>query len=141
MTDTTPKVAVEEDLFDSESTGGSLFKLDTIGQNIKGLIISKKIGKTKMGEAEFVTIQTAKEEITFIPTKALSDEIGKVLRQFGGVGKVIVDITYVEDKPGNFASPFKVFRTRAGIATESRLSALGITTFDSEAETGEDVPH
>ena len=142
MTDVKKVEAVEEDLFDSESTGGSLFKLENIGDKIEGLMVGRKEGKTKTGPATFYTIQSGNEEKTFIPTKALQDEIDKYLRLYGGLNKTIFSIELMELKPGNFASPFKVFKTRAGIATEARLAALGINSFDSDVVTSEDeIPH
>jgi hypothetical protein len=123
----------EFDDFDQESTGGELFKFDTVGQKLTGLLVEKKPGKTKLGEAMFYTIQTKDSEHTFVPTKALGDDLSKYLRMYGGVGKVIVSIEFIEEKKGNYASPFKVFKVRAGSATEARLSAMGISTFDSES--------
>lgn len=138
MTAAKKDVVAEEELWDGESTGGALYKFDTVGQIVKGLVIGKKSGKTKMGEADFYTVQTAKEEVTFIPTKALGEDLAKYLRQYGGVGKTVVEIEFVEEKPSNYASKFKVFRVRAGAATEARLAVLGIQTFDAESSAGED---
>ena len=131
------------DDWDTESTGGTLFKFEKVGDSVKGLVINKKTGKTAMGEATFYTVQTATTEHTFIPTKALKDDLDKFLRMYGGVNKTIVEITLTDLKKGNFASPFKVFRVRAGVATEQRLASLGITVFDdassSEEKDGEDI--
>jgi len=128
----------EESLWDGESTGGELFKFDTVGQSLKGLITVRKQGKTKLGDAVFVTVQEKDGEKTFVPTKACLEDIDKMLRQYGGVNKTIVEIEFMEEKKGNYPSPFKVFRVRAGTATESRLAALGIATFDSESTNEED---
>lgn len=125
------------DEWDTESTGGTLFKFEKVGDSLKGLIINKKIGKTVMGDASFYTIQSATGETTFIPTKALKEDLEKFLRMYGGVGKTIVEITLTELKKGNFASPFKVFRVRAGVATEQRLASLGITVFDDASSNEE----
>lgn len=124
--------------FDTESTGGELYSFTTIGQKLSGLLIDKKEGKTKMGDAMFYTIQTSDSEHTFIPTKALRSDLDKFIRSYGGVGKVIVSIEFVEERPSNYASKFKVFKVRAGAATEARLSALGISTYDSESTNEED---
>lgn len=123
--------------WDAESTGGELFKFEKINDNLKGLIINKKNGKTAMGTADFYTIQGAKGETTFIPTKALKEDLDKFLRLYGGVGKTIVDITLTDLKKGNFASPFKVFKVRAAVATEQRLAALGITMWDGTTSSEE----
>lgn len=137
MTEKKPE-AVEEDLFDTESTGGELFKFETVGQKVTGLIVNRKSGKTRLGEGVFWTILTQKGEVTFIPTKALGEDLDKFNRQYGGLGKVVVDIEFVEEKKGAYASPFKVFKVRAGGATEARLSALGIATFDTESKNSEE---
>lgn len=124
--------------WESESTGGELFKFDKVGDNVTGLLISKKNGKTKLGDADFYTIQQSNSEVTFIPTESLGEELTKYLRKHGGLGKVIVSIELAELKKGNYPSPFKVFKVRAAAATEARLTALGINMFDSESETGKD---
>lgn len=137
---TDPSVSLESEFddFDNESTGGELFKFDTVGTKLSGLIIAKKEGKTKTGPATFYTVQTSSAEHTFIPTKALGEDLAKFMRMYGGVGKVIVKIEFTAEKPGNFASPFKIFSVKAGAATEARLAALGISTFDSESTNEED---
>lgn len=128
----------EEGMWDTESTGGELFKLDKVGDKVEGLIVAKKRGKTSMGEADFYTVQTAKDEKTFIPTAALKQDLEKYLRMYGGLGKTIISAELVDLKKGAYASPFKVFKVRAAAATEARLSALGISTYDSESTTGDD---
>lgn len=125
--------------WDAESTGGELTKLDNVGDKIEGLVVGKKTGKTNIGPADFYTVQTAKDEKTFIPTKALKEDIEKYLRMYGGLGKTIISAELVDLKKGAFASPFKVFKVRAAAATEARLSALGISTYDSESTAGEEV--
>jgi len=131
---------VARDDWDTESTGGSLFKFEKVGDKLTGLIVNKKSGKTNIGPADFYTLQTTKGEHTFIPTKALGDDLTKFLRQYGGIGKVLVAIELTELKKGNFASPFKVFKVRAGIATEARLAAHGIQTFDSDTISADEAP-
>lgn len=126
------------DLWESESTGGELFKFEKVGDAVTGLIINKKSGKTKLGDADFYTIQQSNGEVTFVPTKSLGEDLTKFIRQYGGLGKVIVSIELTELKKGNYASPFKVFKVRAAAATEARLTALGINLFDAESETGKD---
>lgn len=126
-----------DDLWDQESTGGELFKFEEKGTKLSGLVTARKDGKTKTGPATFYSVLTAKGEETFIPTKALGEDLAKFVRQYG-LGKFIVEIELTDLKPGNFASPFKVFRVRAGSATESRLSALGIATFDQDTTTADE---
>lgn len=139
---TDPEVSLESEFdnneWDQESSGGTLFKFETIGDSITGLLTVKKTGKTKLGDADFYTVLTKDGERTFVPTKALGDDLGKYVRMYG-IGKVILNITLMDLKKGNFASPFKVFRVRAALATESRLAQHGIPTFDSESTSGEDV--
>lgn len=136
------KVENEFDDFDTESSGGELFKFETIGDKLAGLIVNKKHGKTKIGDADFYTIQSKDGEDTFVPTKALGEDLAKYIRQYGGIGKVIVSIELTELKQGAFASPFKVFKVRAGAATEARLATMGIQTFDEESQSGDDeAPH
>lgn len=129
-----------DDLFDAESSGGSLYKWEKVGQQVKGLIIERRQGKTAQGPAIFYTINTGKEEVTMIPTKALQQDLDKYYNQFGGALKTIVQIDFVDEKKGAYASPFKVFKVRAGAATEARLSALGISTFDEESTSEEEAP-
>ena len=133
-----PKDKADDMDWDNESTGGELYKFEKIGDSLKGLIINKKTGKTSMGQADFYTILSSKGEHTFIPTKALKEDLDKFLRMYGGLNKVIVEVTLSDLKKGNYASPFKVFRVRAGVATEQRLSSLGITVFDDSSTTTED---
>lgn len=139
---TTAKTEEEFDDFDQESNGGELFKFENIGDKLSGLIVNKKTGKTSIGNADFYTIQNKDGEKTFVPTKALGEDLTKFLRQYGGIGKVIVGIELTELKKGAYASPFKVFKVRAGVATEARIAALGIQSFDEESEAGADeMPH
>jgi hypothetical protein len=122
----------DKEMYDQESSGGDLFKFEKVGDKLNGLIVSNKVGKTKLGDATFYTIQTAEGEKTFVPTKALKEDLDKFVRMFG-LGKFIAEIVLESLKPGNYASPFKVFRVRAGIATEARLARLGINTYDQES--------
>lgn len=130
----------EFDDFDTESSGGELFKFEVVGDKLTGLIINKKHGKTKIGDADFYTIQTKDGEDTFVPTKALGEDLAKFLRMYGGVGKVVVSIELTELKQGSYASPFKVFKVRAGAATEARLATMGIQTFDEESAPEDETP-
>lgn len=133
--------SASDDMFDAESSGGSLYKWEKVGQSVKGLVIERREGKTAQGPAIFYTINTGKEEVTMIPTKALQQDLDKYYRQFGGAAKVIVQIDFVDEKKGAYASPFKVFKVRAGASNEQRLAALGISTFDEEStSTEESVP-
>lgn len=127
------KVTEEDNFFDAESSGGELYKFDAPGQTLKGLIVEKRDGKTNLGDATFYTINTGKEEVTFVPTKALKQDLDKYYRQFGGAHKTLVEIEFVEEKKGSFPNPFKVFKVRAGTATEARLAGLGISIFDEES--------
>lgn len=131
--DTSNKSAEETmDQWDQESSGGELFKFDTAGTELTGLLTEQKSGKTNLGMAEFYTLLTKDGERTFVPTKALGDDLKKYVRMYG-IGKVILNITLMELKKGAYASPFKVFRVRAALATESRLAQHGIPTFDQES--------
>lgn len=120
-----------DDSWDQESTGGALFKFDTVGQKVTGLVVNRKEGKTKLGEGIFWSVLTKNGEVTFIPTKALGEDLDKFKRQYG-IGKFLVEIEFTEEKKGNYPSPFKIFRVRAGLATEARLAAHGIQTYDQE---------
>lgn len=122
--------------WDQESSGGTLFKFEEIGTELTGLLTAKKSGKTQLGVADFYTLLTKDGEVTFVPTKALGEDLAKFVRMYG-IGKVILNIKLMDLKKGAYASPFKVFRCRAGAATESRLVQHGIPTFDQES-TNED---
>lgn len=125
----------EDDLFDTEGSSGSLYKMESVGDGVKGLVTNRKEGKTKLGDAVFYTVQTAEGDKVFVPTASLLEDLDKFKRQFG-IGKFIVDIKLTELRKGSYPSPFKVFKTRAGLASEARLTALGIATFDEESESG-----
>lgn len=118
--------------WDQESSGGELFKFDEVGTSLTGLLTGKKHGKTSIGDADFYTLLTKDGEHTFVPTKALGEDLAKYVRMYG-VGKVILNIELTDLKKGAFASPFKVFKVRAALATESRLAQHGIPTFDQES--------
>ena len=118
--------------WDQESSGGELFKFETVGTELTGLLTAKKTGKTQLGEADFYTVLTKDGEKTFVPTKALGEDLAKYVRMYG-IGKVILNIKLTDLKKGAYASPFKVFRVRAGAATESRLAQHGIPMFDQES--------
>ena len=126
-----------DDIWESESVGGELFKLDNVGDRIVGVVVLKKAGKTKLGEANFYTFNTPTGEVTFIPTKALQDDIDKYVRTYG-MGSTLLDIELMELKPGNFPSPFKVFKVRAAQATEAKMIAVGIKVFSEESTTADD---
>ena len=128
--------ASTDDSWDQESSS-TLFKFETVGQKLTGLVTNYKSNKTRLGEGHFWTVLTAKGEETFIPTKALHEDLAKFQRQYG-LGKFLVDVEFVEEKKGNYPNPFKVFKVRAGLATESRLAAHGIKTYDSENTINED---
>lgn len=118
--------------WDQESSGGELFKFETIGTKITGLLTAKKVGKTKLGDADFYTLLTKDGDRTFVPTKALGEDLAKYTRMYG-VGKVILQIELTDLKKGSFASPFKVFSVKAALATETRLATHGIPSFDNES--------
>ena len=126
----------EEGDWDQESSGGELFKFETVGTSLTGLLVAKKRSKTQLGDANFYTLLCKGGEHTFVPTKALEQDIEKYIRQYG-VGNVILDITLMDLKKGAYASPFKVFRTRAAKVTEARLAQYGIPSFDNESTTEE----
>lgn len=134
--DKTEAEVVQEEDWDTESTGGELYKFENIGDKVTGLLIARKNGKTKLGDADFYTILTKDGEKTFVPTKALGEDLSKFVRMYG-IGKVILDVELTALKPGNFASPFKVFKVRAALSTESRLASHGIKMYDAESESEE----
>lgn len=125
------------DDWEQESSGGELFKFEEVGTELTGLLIGKKRGKTQLGDADFYSILTKNGEVTFVPTKALGEDLAKYVRMYG-IGKVILNITLTDLKKGAYASPFKVFRVRAALATEARLAAHGIPTFDQESTPADD---
>ncbi len=127
---------MEDGDWDQESSGGELFKFETVGTSLTGLLTGKKSGKTQLGMADFYTLLTKDGEHTFVPTKALGEDLVKYVRMYG-VGKVILNITLTDLKKGAYASPFKVFRVRAASVTEARLAQYGIPTFDSESTSEE----
>ncbi len=136
--DTAPETPEEEGGdWDQESAGGELFKFEEVDTELTGLLVNHKRGKTQLGMADFYTLLTKDGEHTFVPTKALGEDLGKFVRMYG-IGKVILNIKLTELRKGAYASPFKVFRVRAAAATESRLAQHGIPTFDNESEAVED---
>lgn len=135
-----PKGAVTTepvDEWDQESSGGELFKFEAIGDTLTGLLMNTKTGKTNLGMATFYTLLSKDGEHTFVPTKALNEDLAKYVRMYG-IGKVILNITLTELRKGAYASPFKVFKVRAALATEARLATHGIPTFDQESSPAED---
>lgn len=131
------KKTENDDLFDGESTGGVLFKWDEAGKSITGLYIGKREGvKTQLGLMTVYDLLTKEGEVAVPGTKGLNDQMKRIPAN----GSMIIGITYVEDKKGNFPNPFKVFSVKYGMKTEKRLEMLGIndSLFDAEAPGTED---
>jgi hypothetical protein len=112
----------------------SLYKWSEVGQTVTGLLLSKKKQKGDYGDYLLVDILTPTGEIAFACTKALTDELSKMQYQ---PNNTIVKIELTELKDTGKKEPFKKFKVLSAPATESRLQALGITVYATEAETEE----
>lgn len=118
----------EFDDFDAESSGGVLYKWETPGQSVKGVLLAKRNVKTKLGDMTVYDVLTKDGEIAVPGTKGLNDQMKRIPAD----GSVIVGIHFVEAVKGNFPNPFKKFSVKYGTKTDARLSALGIVMFDTE---------
>lgn len=131
----------KETAADSWDGGSSdaLFKFDKVGDSVTGLLLAKKFQKGNFGEYMIVNLLTKEGEIAVMCSKGLSEELKKPQYQDGG--KIIVQISLTELKDTGKGNPFKAFSTRFAIATEQRLAAHGIKTFDGEGSaTDEEIP-
>lgn len=123
----------KDDMFDGESTGGTLLKWDTLGKSVTGLYVECRDNvKTQLGAMTVYNILTKDGEIAVPGTKDLVEKMKRIPAN----GTMIVGITFTEEKKGNFPNPFKVFSVKHGIKTEERLSKLGIndSMFDAEVK-------
>lgn len=131
------KADVEFDPFGDaqESSGGTLYKWDEVGKNIKGLYLEKREHvKTKLGEMTVYSILTKDGEIAAPGTKDLDEKMKRIPAD----GSMILSITFSEEVKGNFPNPFKRFSVKFSPKTDANLSALGIVLFGSEATSDDD---
>lgn len=126
---------VEDMDWEGESTDG-LYKFDTVGQKVTGLLRQKKMVNGDYKPYMICDIQTADTELHVPCTSSLTDELKKIQYQ---PNTTIVEIELVELKPTGKKEPFKRFKVRSARATETRLAQLGIQNFDSEETTGDDA--
>lgn len=125
----------ENDGWDGGSSD-ALYKFDTVGQSITGLILTKKMQQGINGDYMILNLLTKDGEVAVMCPSGLTTEMKKPQYQEGG--KVIVQITHTDVKDTGKGNPFKMFSTKFGLATEARLAANGIKTFDGEATTDEE---
>lgn len=119
--------------------GGSsdaLFKFANVGDTVTGLLLTKKMQKGTFGEYMIANLLTKDGEVAVMCSGGLTSELKKPQYQEGG--KVILQITLTELKDTGKGNPFKAFSTKFAVATESRLAAHGIKTFDGESESSDE---
>lgn len=120
--------------WEQESTGGDLYKWETVGQKVTGVLMGKRMVKTKLGDMFLYDINTKDGEHAVPATKSLRE----TMKRFPADGSLIVEIEFTEEKKGNFPNPFKVFTVRSAKVTEERLKALGIDMMAPAGSDGED---
>jgi len=126
--------AAAEDNWDGGSSD-QLFKFEKAGDTVVGLLLTKKMNKGNYGEYMVANVLTKDGEVAVMCSAGLASELQKPQYQEGG--KVIVQMTLTELKDTGKGNPFKAFSTKFALATEARLAAHGIKTFDSETTTEE----
>jgi len=114
--------------WEHEASGGDLYKWETVGQKVTGVLASKRVVKTKLGEMFLYDIITKDGETAVPATKSLRE----TMKRFPANGSIIVEIEFVEEKKGNFPNPFKVFTVRSATVSEARLKSLGIDMMAAE---------
>lgn len=120
-----------------ESSGGVLYKWDTVGSVVKGLYLEKREHvKTKLGEMTVFQVLTKDGEIAVPGTKDLNEKMKRIPAD----GSIIVMIKFDDEVKGNFPNPFKKFSVKYAAKTEAALSALGIVVFGEEVASEDDGP-
>jgi hypothetical protein len=125
------------DDWETESSGGELFKWTTPGQKVTGLLTNRRLINTKLGAMTVLDITTREGDLAVPTTKSLLEQVKKLPAN----GTLVVQIEYKEDKKGNFPNPFKVFVVRTAPATEARLKSFGIKTWDGETTNDDEDPN
>ena len=111
----------------------ALYKWEKPGQEVAGLLVDYKRGKTQLGDADFYTILEKEGEKTFTATSALHEKLKKFK-----LGEFLVKIIFEEEKPSAAGKhPFKVFSVKATPSSEAKLAAMGIVNFGSSEKTAE----
>lgn len=128
MTEENVKDAFVDD-WDTESSGGELFKWTTVGQKVTGLYTNRRIVNTKLGAMTVLDLTTKDGDVVVPTTKSLLDQVKK----YPANGSLVVQVEFKEEKKGNFPNPFKVFVVRTASATEDRLKGLGIKMWNEES--------
>jgi uncharacterized protein involved in exopolysaccharide biosynthesis len=120
--------------WEQESAGGDLYKWETVGQKVTGVLVNKRMVKTKIGEMFLYDINTRDGEVAVPATKSLRE----TMRKYPADGSFIIEIEFTEEKKGNFPNPFKVFTVRSAKVTEERMKALGIDMLAGGESEGEE---
>jgi len=125
------------DDWETESSGGELFKWTAPGQKVTGLLTNRRLINTKLGAMTVLDVTTKDGDIAVPTTKSLLEQVKKLPAN----GTLVVQVEYKEDKKGNFPNPFKVFVVRTAAATEARLKGLGIKMWDGESTNDDEDPN
>ncbi len=120
--------------WEQESSGGDLYKWEKIGQKVTGVLVGKRVVKTKLGDMFLYDINTKDGEVAVPATKSLRE----TMKRYPADGSTIVEIEFAEERKGNFPNPFKVFTVRSAKVTEERLKTLGIDALAGGSADGED---
>lgn len=113
----------ESEIQFEEVSEGELFKWETPGTNVRGVLEKYEYTKLPKGMAHLYTIRTKKGKIIFPAQVILRAKLEDIPIGY------IVDITYNGEKTtitGNEAKQFSVGKTKP---TEAYLKALGIEMF------------
>ena len=89
-----------------ESVETDMIKFETVGKEVVGILLTRKMANTKFGESPLYTIQTAEGQSAFFASGSLDDKLS------GQLGK-IVRIVFVETKPSNKGNDAKIFDVKA----------------------------
>ena len=106
--------------WDTTSSGGNLYKWEKPGQSVLGVLMGKRVVKTRQGDMTVYDLLTKNGPLPVPGTKGLNTEMTYIK-----VGK-LVQMTFEKEVPGAFASPFKSFVVRAAEPTPERLAKHGI---------------
>lgn len=120
--------------WEQESTGGELYKWEKTGQKVTGVLVGKRMVKTKIGDMFLYDVKTKDGEVAVPATKSLRE----TMRRYPADGSMIVEIEFTEEKKGNYPNPFKVFTVRNARVSEERLKALGIDIMSPSSSDGDE---
>ncbi len=104
---------------DVESVETDMIKFEAVGKVVVGVLLSRKITKTKFGESPLYKILTSEGEAAFFASDLLDDKLS------GQIGK-IVRIEFTETKASNKGNDAKIFDVKALEDSEENRIKVGL---------------